>query len=177
VGGLTRGRSSMTFDLFPLLALPFSGTGATETEKTFPSVGGRAQCGAADEPFSTACFSARAFQLFTFNTTFYFCQIRSALRENNLRGRATTNSGSGYDKFRVGYDKFRVWVRQIQGLGTTNSGSGYDKFRVGYDKFRVPALCTRRCISCAAGDKARLQAVVESFRNRKRLHAIIAIHI
>jgi hypothetical protein len=30
----------------------------------------------------------------------------------------------------VGYDKFRVWLRQIQGLATTDSGSGRDRFRV-----------------------------------------------
>jgi hypothetical protein len=50
--------------------------------------------------------------------------------KKNLAGRATTDSGSGYDKIRVGYDKIRVWLRQNQGLATTKSGSGYDRFRV-----------------------------------------------
>ena len=52
------------------------------------------------------------------------------MSRKELEERATTNSGCGYDKFRVRYDKFRVWLRQIQGVATTNSGCGYDKFRV-----------------------------------------------
>ena len=83
---------------------------------------------------SRACLGAR---FYTFNLLvllLYFCRIRSALCERNLRGQGTTNSGCGYDKFRVGYDKFRVWLRQNQGLATTKSGSGYDRFRVGTTK-------------------------------------------
>jgi len=79
--------------------------------------------------FNRVFFRAR-FLLFTFSITFYFCQIRSVVRERNLAGRAATNSGSGWDKFRVGRDKFRVWMGQIQGPDGTNSGSGRDKFRV-----------------------------------------------
>ena len=40
------------------------------------------------------------------------------MSRKELEERATTNSGCGYDKFRVRYDKFRVWLRQIQGLMT-----------------------------------------------------------
>ena len=58
------------------------------------------------------------------------------MRDRDLRKRAATKSGSGWDKIRVGRDKIRVWMGQIQGPRFSAAPTGGDEEPSGEAKGR-----------------------------------------